>query len=192
MTTSFQDRSRLVAVIKQRSLQRGTGIKLASGRTSTYYFDMKPTMLQAEGAHLIGRLVLDAIKWDRADLVGGLEMGAVPIAVAVAATSQAQATSGGTPISAFFVRKQAKDHGTQSLVEGLAPGERLAGKRVVVVEDVTTTGGSALKAVEALKAEGAVVVRVLTLVDRREGAAETFTKAGLTFTAILSTDDFAE
>ena len=90
------------------------------------------------------------------------------------------------------MRKQAKDHGTQSLIEGLAKGETLKGKRVVVVEDVTTTGGSALKAVEALKAQGGVIVRVLTLVDRKEGAADTFAKAGIAFTPILSTDDFKD
>jgi orotate phosphoribosyltransferase len=186
--TVAQDRSRLVAIIKQRSFEKGGERKLASGRTSTYYFNMKPTMLHAEGASLIGRLVLDALQGDSVDLVGGLEMGAVPIAAAVAAVSQ----SAGKPVSAFFVRKQAKDHGTQSLIEGLAKGETLHGKRVVVVEDVTTTGGSALKAVDALKAEGAVIVRVLTLVDRKEGAAETFAKAGLAFSAILSTDDFKD
>jgi orotate phosphoribosyltransferase len=112
----------------------------------------------------------------------------VPIAAAVAATSQAT----GWPVSAFFVRKQAKDHGTQSLIEGLAKGETLKGKCVVVLEDVTTTGNSAIKAVEALKSEGAIIVRVLTLVDRKEGATGAFAKAGLAFSAILTTDDFAD
>lgn len=192
MTTTAQNRARLITIIKARSFQRGGQVKLTSGRTSSFYFNMKPTMLHAEGAHLIGRLVLDAIGGDNADLIGGLEMGAVPIAAAVAATSQALTGSGTKPVSAFFVRKQAKDHGTQSLVEGLAPGETLMAKRVVVVEDVTTTGGSALKAAEALKAEGAIIVRVLTLVDRKEGAADAFAKAGLTFSALLSTDDFRD
>lgn len=187
MTTAAH-RARLIAIIKERSFEKGGERKLASGRTSNYYFNMKPTMMHAEGAHLIGLLVLDALKGEAVDLVGGLEMGAVPIAAAVAATSQAS----GRPVSAFFVRKQAKDHGTQSLIEGLAKGETLKGKRVVVVEDVTTTGGSALKAVDALKAEGAMIVRVLTLVDRKEGASETFAKAGLAFSSILSTDDFKD
>ena len=186
--TTAQDRARLIAIIKQRSFEKGAERKLASGRTSSFYFNMKPTMLHAEGAHLIGRLVLDALKGESVDLVGGLEMGAVPIAAAVAATSQAA----GWPVSAFFVRKQTKEHGTQSLIEGLAKGESLKGKRIVVLEDVTTTGGSALQAVEALRAEGAVVARVLTLVDRKEGAAQTFAKAGLAFSALLSTDDFLD
>jgi len=161
-------------------------MKLASGRTSNIYFNMKPTMLHPEGAYLIGALLLEAIAADAPDLVGGLEMGAVPIATAVAAASHAKAT----PVSAFFVRKQAKEHGTQSLIEGLAKQDTIAGKRVVIVEDVTTTGGSALKAVEAVRAAGAVVVRVATVVDRQEGAVEAFAAAGVPFTALLTASDF--
>ncbi len=161
-------------------------MKLASGRTSNIYFNMKPTMLHPEGAYLIGALLLEAIAADAPDLVGGLEMGAVPIATAVAAVSHAKAT----PVSAFFVRKQAKEHGTQSLIEGLAKQDTIAGKRVVIVEDVTTTGGSALKAVEAVRAAGAVVVRVATVVDRQEGAVEAFAAAGVPFTALLTASDF--
>ena len=92
--------------------------------------------------------------------------------------------------SAFFVRKQVKDHGTRSLIEGLAPGETLAGAPVVVVEDVTTTGGSALKAAEIVRAEGGDVVRVITIVDRLEGATDTFRAAGLEFAPLLTVDDF--
>lgn len=179
-------RDRLVEIIKTRSFQSGKEVTLASGRTSTYYFNMKPTMLDAEGAHLIATLILDSIDGLDADLIGGLEMGAVPIASAVAAVSQ----TCGKPIGAFFVRKQAKDHGTRSLVEGLANGESLKGKKVVIVEDVTTTGGSAIKAAEAVRAEGADVVRVVTVVDRQEGAADAFTAAGLTLTPILTLADF--
>jgi orotate phosphoribosyltransferase len=181
-----QDRARLIEIVKARSFQSGVEVKLASGRTSTYYFNMKPTMLHPEGAYLIASLILENIEGVAADLVGGLEMGAVPIASAVAAVSQAK----GRPIGAFFVRKQAKDHGTKSLVEGLSKGETMAGKRLIVVEDVTTTGGSAIKAAEALKAEGATVVRVVTVLDRQEGAREAFAAAGLDFAAILSLDDF--
>jgi orotate phosphoribosyltransferase len=119
-------------------------------------------------------------------MVGGLEMGAVPIAAAVAAVSFAK----GRPLPAFFVRKLAKEHGTQSLIEGLVKGETIKGKRVIIVEDVTTTGGSSLKAVEAVRSEGASVVRVITIVDRLEGAAETFAKGGITFSPILTVQDF--
>jgi orotate phosphoribosyltransferase len=88
------------------------------------------------------------------------------------------------------VRKQTKEHGARKLVEGLAPGETLAGKRVAVLEDVTTTGGSATKAIEALRTEGAIVDRVITVVDRLEGAAENFASAGIPFIAILTVADF--
>lgn len=179
-------RERLIEIIKARSFQSGKEITLASGRTSTYYFNMKPTMLDAEGSHLIATLILAAIKDWNADLIGGLEMGAVPLASAVAAVSHGT----GRPINAFFVRKQAKEHGTKSLIEGLPMGDSLKGKRVVIVEDVTTTGGSAIKAAEAVKAEGAEVVGIVTVVDRQEGAQEAFETAGLKLTPILTLDDF--
>ena len=152
-----------------------------------FYFNMKPTMLDPEGAHLIARLMLDKLAGVELDRIGGLEMGAVPIAAAVATLS----FEAGRPLPAFFVRKQAKEHGTKSLVEGLPRGETLSGKRVAIVEDVTTTGGSALKAVEAVRADGATVVRILTIVDRQEGASEAFAAAGLAFTPLLTLADFA-
>ena len=179
-------RDRLIAIIRARSFMTGTSMKLASGATTNYYFNMKPTMLDAEGGHLIATLLLDALADTNAEMIGGLEMGAVPLASCTAALSFTR----GKPMRAFFVRKQAKEHGTQSLVEGLPKGETMAGRRVVVVEDVTTTGGSALKAVEALRAEGATVACVITIVDRKEGAAANFAKAGLEFRAVLTVDDF--
>ncbi len=180
-------KARLIEIVKARSFQSGPKITLASGRRSTVYFNMKPAMLDPEGAHLIASLVLDALSGDEADLIGGLEMGAVPIAAAAAATS----FSRGTPLPAFFVRKEAKAHGTRSLIEGLARGETLAGRNVAIVEDVTTTGGSALKAAGAVRAEGGRVVRVVTVLDREEGAAEAFAAAGLAFSAVLKARDFA-
>jgi orotate phosphoribosyltransferase len=181
-------KARLIEIIRKRSFQSGREVKLASGRTSTYYFNMKPTMLDAEGAHTIAQLILAAIADLDADFIGGLEMGAVPIASAVAAVSH----TGGKPVNAFFVRKQVKEHGTKSLIEGLPDGESLKGRRVVVVEDVTTTGGSAIKAAEALRAEGAVVVGVVTVIDREEGAGEAFAAADLTLTPILTLTDFKD
>lgn len=180
------DRARLIEIITQRSFESGREVKLVSGRTSTFYFNMKPTMLDAEGSLLIANLVLDQLEGVTARWIGGLEMGAVPLAASVAAVSAVRRR----PISAFFVRKQAKDHGTRSLIEGLAPGETLAGAPVVVVEDVTTTGGSAIKAAEAVRAEGGNVVRVITIVDRLEGAADNFQAAGLAFAPLLTLDDF--
>lgn len=180
------DRDRLIALIKERSFQSGDTIKLASGRSSNYYFNMKPTMLHAEGAYLIGKLIVEQLDGIDVDFAGGLEMGAVPIAAAVAAVSHAE----GKPIHSFFVRKQAKEHGTRSLVEGLAKTESMAGKNVVVLEDVTTTGGSALKAADNLKADGANIVRVVTIVDRQEGAEQAFAEAGYDFKPILTLEDF--
>lgn len=179
-------RNRLIEIVNKRSFSTGGETKLVSGRSTTFYFNMKPTMLDPEGGHLIATLILDTLEGSDIDLVGGLEMGAVPLAVAVAVSSQIK----GWPLRAFFVRKQAKEHGAKKLVEGLAPGESLQGKRIVVLEDVTTTGGSAMKAIEALKGEGAIIDRVITVVDRLEGAADTFKTAGVPFSALLTVADF--
>jgi orotate phosphoribosyltransferase len=186
MAQSNPARDRLVEIVKERSFSKGQETKLVSGRASNFYFNMKPSMLDPEGGHLIASLILEALKGSDIDLIGGLEMGAVPLAVAVAVTSQIK----GWPLRAFFVRKQAKEHGARKLIEGLAPGECLAGKRVVVLEDVTTTGGSALKAIEALRAEGAVIVCAISVVDRLEGAEAAFRATGVPFTALLTAADF--
>ncbi len=180
------DRARLIAIVKARSFQTGDTVKLASGRTSQFYFNMKPTMLNPEGSYLIASLIVAELAHKNVDFVGGLEMGAVPIAAATAAVSQTK----GKPLNAFFVRKEIKAHGTQALIEGLAEGESLEGKRVVILEDVTTTGGSALKAVDAVRAAGGDVVQIVTIIDRMEGAAETFAGADLTFRPLLTVDDF--
>jgi len=179
-------RARLIEIVKARSFQVGPEMKLASGRTSTFYFNMKPAMLDAEGANLIANLILDQLDGLEVDLVGGLEMGAVPIASAVAAIAHAR----GRNLSAFFVRKQAKEHGTRSLIEGLARGETMRGKKIVVVEDVTTTGGSSITAAAAIRAEGGDIVRVVTIVDRQEGAGEAFRAAGLELRPLLVLADF--
>jgi orotate phosphoribosyltransferase len=183
MANAKAAKTRLIEIVRARSFSTGGETKLVSGRSSSFYFNMKPSMLHPEAAHLIAALILDALGDATVDLIGGLEMGAVPLATAVAVESQAD----GRPIAAFFVRKQAKDHGARKLVEGLAPGETLAGKRVAILEDVTTTGGSAMKAV---RAEGAIVARVVTVVDRLEGAADAFKAAGIPFAAILTAADF--
>lgn len=178
-------RAELFELIRQRSFGRGK-IKLASGRESNFYFDLRPTALHPAGATYIGSLIVDILEDLPADYVGGLEIGAVPIATAVAAAShQSQ-----RPVGAFFVRKRVKDHGAGKLVEGLPAGESLDGKNVVVLEDVTTTGGSALQAVEAVRQAGGNVLLVLTVVDRQEGAAENFAQLGLPFRALFTADEF--
>src|SRR5690349_22949128 len=164
MTVSAK--SRLVEIVKVRSFSTGGETKLISGRSTNYYFNMKPSMMHPEAGHLVADLILAALETSQIDYIGGLEIGAVPLATAVSVLSHAK----GRPIGAFFVRKQAKEHGARKLIDGLAPGETLQGKRVVILEDVTTTGGSSMKAIEAARAEGAIIDRVITVVDRLEGA----------------------
>jgi orotate phosphoribosyltransferase len=186
MSAAETARKRLIEIVRERSFSAGSETKLASGRSSTFYFNMKPTMLDPEGANLIATLILERLKGAEIDLVGGLEMGAVPLAVATCVRSCA----GPRPLRAFFVRKQAKEHGARKLVEGLGPGEDLNGKRVVILEDVTTTGGSSMQAIEAVRAAGGIVDRVISVVDRLEGAQDAFKAAGIPFSALLTTADF--
>ena len=178
-------RARLKEIIATRSFGLGE-ITLASGRKSNFYFNLKPTMLDPEGAALLAQLSLEALAKEKLDAIGGLEMGAVPISGAVAALSWIS----GKPLPNFFVRKKPKEHGAKLLVEGLTKGESLTGKTVAIVEDVTTTGESALKAAQAAQESGAKVGLVLTIVDRQEGASETFSKAGLRFHALFRAGEF--
>jgi orotate phosphoribosyltransferase len=178
-------RARLHDIIRRRSFGRGE-VTLASGRKSDFYFNLKPTMLDPEGAALLAEVTYEALRDDQLDYIGGLEMGAVPLAGAIAQLSWLK----GHPIAAFFVRKKPKEHGARLAIEGLAKDEKLEGKRVVVIEDVTTTGSSAMKAVEALREVGANVVLVLTMVDREEGANDTFAQAGLPFRSIYKASEF--
>ena len=143
-------------------------------------------MLDPEGAALLAELAYEALKDDALDYVGGLEMGAVPLAGSIAQLSWLK----GHPIAAFFVRKKPKEHGARLAVEGLASGESLQGKRVVIIEDVTTTGGSALKVVEAVREAGGEIALVFTMVDRDEGATETFAEAGIPFRSLYKAGEF--
>ena len=184
-TARHDYRAELFDLIRKRSFGRGR-ILLASGRESDYYIDMRPTTVHPAGATCVGELIADVLEGTNAEFVGGLEMGAVPIATSVAIASHRR----GGNLQAFFVRKKPKDHGAKKLVEGLPNGETLKGRNVVVVEDVTTTGGSALKAVEAVRDAGAEIALVFTMVDREEGAAETFAEAGLEFRALYRASEF--
>jgi orotate phosphoribosyltransferase len=152
----------LERLLLERSVRRGDFV-LASGARSSYYIDCRLTTMSAAGMVLIGQLGLEAIRaagWP-ADAIGGLTMGADPVAYAIAAAS----AHAGTPIDAFSVRKEAKGHGTGQQIEG----NFRAGARVVVVEDVITSGGSAEKAIAAVTAAGGEVVGVLAVVDREQG-----------------------
>ncbi|MGC1180718.1 MAG: orotate phosphoribosyltransferase [Methyloceanibacter sp.] len=174
-------RDRLFGLIKERSFRRGRFV-LASGKESAYYFDSKPTMLHPEGAALLAELILQELQDVRADCVGGLEMGAVPLIAPVAMRS----FDAGRPLSGFFVRKAPKDHGTKQRIEGMD----VAGKTVVILEDVTTTGGSAMQAVEVVKAAGGTVALVLSILDRGEGAVELYAAAGVPFKSLFRAEEF--
>jgi len=176
------DHEQLVRLLATRSARRGT-FTLASGRPSSLYIDARLTTMTPDGQRLIGRLGLQAIR-DAAwapDAVGGLTLGADPIAYAICHSS----ADTERPIRAFTVRKEPKAHGTGKQVEGpLASGDR-----VVIIEDVITTGASAAKAVEAVRREGAVPVGVLAVVDRQEGGREQLESLGLPVRALTTAEE---
>ena len=166
------DHEQLVRLLATRSARRGT-FTLASGRQSSLYIDARLTTMTPEGQQLIGRLGLQAIRdaaWS-ADAVGGLTLGADPIAYAICHSSADTAR----PLRAFTVRKEQKTHGTGKQVEG----PLAAGDHVVIVEDVITTGASAAKAIEAVRREGAIPLGVLALVDREEGGRQQLEALGV-------------
>lgn len=171
--------TRLEELLLSRSVRHGDFV-LASGQHSSYYIDCRLTTMSAEGMVLIGREGLRAIReagW-KATAIGGLTLGADPVAYAIAAASFAA----GPVIDAFTVRKEPKQHGTQRLIEG----NFAAGAAVVVVEDVITSGGSALKAIAAVTAEGGTVAGVLAVVDREQGGREKLESAGFQVRALTS------
>lgn len=177
MTPADVMRARLVELLRERSYRRRRVI-LASGRESDFYIDGKQTTLHAEGAWLVGNLVFDHLRPEVRG-IGGLVIGADPIASATAAVSFHR----GRPVHAFLVRKDAKGHGTARFVEGR---ENLPdGTPVCVVEDTVTTGGSLLRAVDRCEAEGLRVVQCLTIVDREEGGAEALAERGLTLDVLV-------
>lgn len=174
--------TRLAEIIRRNSLSEGKELVLASGRTSTFYFDMKATTFDPEGSNLIADLILEKISSDNVDYIGGLEMGAVPIIVGVSLKSYLS----GRPIRGFFVRKEAKQHGTRQLIER----ELTSGSQVLMVDDVTTTGGSVMKAVNAVRNVGCVVTKVITVVDREEGASKNLASEGIELVPLLTASDF--
>ena len=155
-------KDRLLEIILEKSFQYSEEpvFKLVSGGVSNFYFNCKPAMLDPEGKELIGRLIFRTIRDLEVTGIGGLELGSVPISSAVSLISQLEAQ----PIKEFIVRKEKKDHGIPAKVEG----EFVAGEKVVVVDDVITTGGSTIKAIEAVQKLGLEVAKVVVLVDREE------------------------
>jgi orotate phosphoribosyltransferase len=179
-----QQLDQLLQLLATRSARRGQ-FTLASGKQSNLYIDARMTTMSPEGLALIGPLALRAVRsaWNP-DSVGGLTLGADPISYAIAYASALE----GAPLRAFTVRKEPKAHGTSKLIEG--PFETT--DRVAVVEDVITTGGSALKAIDAIRSAGATIAGVIALVDREEGGRQKIEEAGYpvialtTATAILA------
>src|SRR5438270_9183062 len=165
-------RERLIAIIRRQSLLQNRDFLLVSGRASNFFFDMKKTMFDPEGAALLADILFDAIRGEDVEYIGGLETGAIPIVAALCARSWPE-----KPIKGFFVRKENKGHGTDQRIDGRL--ER--GSKIILVEDVTTTGGSAMQAVDQARQFGCTILKVVSVVDRLEGAAENFRAAGIKF-----------
>ncbi len=175
------DRPQLIELIRQQALQFGQ-FTLASGKQASYYLDCRKVTLDARGAKLIAAGMLELLADDLPDLVGGMAIGADPITGAIL-------TLAGTrdlPLRGIIVRKESKSHGTGKFVEG----PFVEGETVVIVEDVVTTGGSSLLAIERCEAVGLKVERVLAIVDRLEGGNEAFAERGYQLTALLTIKDF--
>lgn len=176
-----KEKERLLEIIKEKSLLTEGQFKLASGATSNYYLDMKPTTFDPEGTNLVAGIIYDMLKNDPAiDAIGGLEVGSIPIISIVCMRSWPE-----HPLSGFMVRKQKKGHGTDKKIDG----NFRDGSTVVLFDDVTTTGGSVLEAVQAVRARGATVKKIITIVDREEGAAHNLEKEGIEFVPIFKTRD---
>jgi orotate phosphoribosyltransferase len=180
-----EKRARLLKIIKEKSfLTKGGPFKLASGEMSNYYLDMKPTTFSPEGLNLIADIVYDMLRDDPdIDSIGGLELGAVPITNAVSMRSWND-----RPIDGFVVRKEKKGHGTDKKIDGnFRPNTN-----VVLFDDVTTRGGSVMEAVRAVRGRGATVKKIITIVDRLEGAAENLRKEGIELVTIYTTEDLRQ
>jgi len=167
-------------LIKKEALFKGDYV-LSSGKKSSYYIDLRLITLSSEGAYLIANLLYDELKDKSIDAIGGLTMGADPIAAAYAAISFER----GKGASAFIIRKEEKKHGKARLIEG--PLKK--GARVVIVDDVATSGGSLIKAIDAVETAGCKVVKVMSLVDREEGASSELKKKGYELHSLYNLKD---
>ncbi len=176
-------KKRLIELLCTRSFKYSKEpiFKLASGAMSQFYVNCKPVTLDPEGMYLVGHLMFDAIRDSDCTGVGGLTFGADPIAVATSFASYLEKK----PLKAFSIRKEQKDHGVIKWVEG----EMSEGEKVVIIDDVVTTGGSTIKAIERARAQGLDVIQVVTLVDRQEGGIEKITQHVENVSAIITRDD---
>jgi len=175
------DRDALQQLIREKALQFGD-FTLASGKKASYYLDCRQITLDAQGARLVGEGMLELLASDLPDLVGGMAIGADPITAATLTLAGVR----GLPLRGVMVRKEAKQHGTGRFVEGpFREGESIA-----IVEDVVTTGGSSLLAIERCEAVGLKVQRVLAIIDRLEGGREAFAQRGYELTTLFTVRDF--
>ncbi len=175
------DRQALADLIKQQALKFGD-FTLASGKKASFYLDCRQVTLDSRGAKLIGAGMLELIADDMPELVGGMAIGADPITAAILTLAGIQ----NIPLRGVMVRKEPKGHGLGKHVEG--PFKE--GERLVIVEDVVTTGGSSLKAIEHCEAAGLKVERVLAIIDRLEGGREAFAEKGYELTTLFTIKDF--
>jgi orotate phosphoribosyltransferase len=173
----------LIRILCEKSFKYSPepSFKLVSGKMSQFYVNCKPTTLSPRGMFLVGHLVFDAIKNLKPDGIGGLTFGADPMAIATAFVSELKAT----PMKAFSIRKTQKDHGIVRWIEG----DMNPGQRVVIIDDVVTTGGSTIQAIERARSEGLEVVKAVILVDRQEGGLENIREHVTDVTAIITRDD---
>jgi orotate phosphoribosyltransferase len=174
------DRDDLLSLVRSQAIVHGR-VTLSSGRQADYYVDLRRTTLSAAAAPLVGKVMLDLTADLDYDAVGGLTMGADPIAAAMLH----QAAARGRQLDAFVVRKEAKAHGMQRQIEG----PDITGRRVLVVEDTSTTGGSPLAALAAVRAAGAIAVGVATIADRATGAGEKIEAEGVPYRFAYSLED---
>jgi orotate phosphoribosyltransferase len=175
------DRQALIELIRQRALRFGD-FTLASGKQASYYLDCRQVTLTSAGARLIGAGMLELLGQPLPPLVGGMAIGADPITASILALAGVE----GLDVRGIMVRKEAKQHGTGKFVEG----PFAAGEEVVIVEDVVTTGGSSLLAIERCEAVGLKVRRVLAIIDRLEGGRQAFADRGYELSTLLTVRDF--
>lgn len=177
-----QLKEKLFELLNKEALKRGK-FMLSSGKESNYYLDGRIITLSPEGAYLVASIILDMAKGEALDAIGGPTLGADPIVGAIAVLSHIN----NQPIKTFIVRKQAKEHGTQRQVEGPLLE---AGQRVILVDDVATSGKAILEAKQALDKIGVVAEKAIVIVDRNQGAAENLAKADLKLESIFKIADF--
>jgi orotate phosphoribosyltransferase len=178
-------RNKVFGIIAAKSFSLG-GYVLASGKRSGYYLDMKPTMFDPEGINGLAQMIVHRLATLDVDYVGGMALGAVPLVTVVAMHSNRSQR----PLPGFFVRQEIKDHGTMKLIEGFTTGDALKGKQVAILDDVTTSGASAMEAAQAAQNAGAEVILVLSVVDREEGALEFYHQKGIPFESLFRASEF--